>query len=512
MMRNGTLWVLLAATLAACEGDQGGAGRVGAGARAVVDGEVDGIESDLTVGCVSTAQVKCIEEEQGRRVQATADASLEGSVLPTTSPSVWLPGSLPIHNVFADASGLGASALFNSTLRGQQLVHLHFNVTIGNSVRTLEITSVDANDSAGHGRYHFAEVTASGSTPVCEDDDYAYVVPGRFVNGNYVHSGGLAILCRRGAAAKAVRLRREPFGGVQKDRTFAATVYMNTAAYCGGNMSYTVDGSPIEVFGLNGEGANPVHDPGEHPPGPDAVYYLEGAWGAAGSVPSDPNFRGGATCLAKWRWQVLPAGGLCAQQLPDPRVDRKGYFCDDVGSSGNSFAGLLGELAEKGGLVFSASLINDRGLWFWRSDGGGQHPDYLSTTAGFWSGNLADGPLDEPPQAGYHIALGANSYIATIRTGTGPDASATKPLYLYIEKATGLHRTTTDELDEEHWKKLGEPLGYVYETDHVPEPFHAVELREQTLPFGAGTQYVLAPAGVQFNVDPGRVIGYGFRP
>jgi hypothetical protein len=126
-----------------------------------------------------------------------------------------------------------------------------------------------------------------------------------------------------------------------------ACTRMARADYCALGAPNTLDGTPIHLDDIYTQ------------PPEDRAFAFEAAWpGLAVMVtpmivrPPPPR-RLPAICLSKLRWSTLPLGGGCTA-LPDPRVDSKGVFCDDLPQT---------TLEAKGALTYSASTFIDAGLY-----------------------------------------------------------------------------------------------------------------------------------------------------
>jgi hypothetical protein len=135
-------------------------------------------------------------------------------------------------------------------------------------------------------------------------------------------------------------------GGRGPDMLQACT-RMARADYCALGAPNTLDGTPIHLDDIYTQ------------PEEDRAYSFEAAWPGIAVVISPsivrppPPRRLPAICLSKLRWSTLPLGGGCTA-LPDPRVDSKGKFCDDMPPI---------TLEQKGALTYSASTFIDAGLY-----------------------------------------------------------------------------------------------------------------------------------------------------
>jgi hypothetical protein len=164
--------------------------------------------------------------------------------------------------------------------------------------------------------------------------------------------------CKTGAAAKCdgwgypvtadppdVTQTGHPTVATGGDMMLACT-RMARADYCGTGGTGTLDGTYIHLYDAFG---GPVpHD--TDVPG----FSFEAAWqGIAGGGRRFPAPLP-AMCLTKLRWSTLPPGGDCPLQLPDPRIDPKGKFCEQF---------TLSDLEERGALLYSDSTYIDAGLY-----------------------------------------------------------------------------------------------------------------------------------------------------
>lgn len=118
---------------------------------------------------------------------------------------------------------------------------------------------------------------------------------------------------------------------------------MARADYCAGGMPNTLDGTPIRIDDVF-TGVQP-HD----------GFTFEAAWPGKAINDSAPRPLP-AICLTKLRWSTLPLGGNCPLLVPDPRIDRKGTFCEDL--LRNPI-----DIERKGALLYSSSAFIDAGLY-----------------------------------------------------------------------------------------------------------------------------------------------------
>ena len=117
---------------------------------------------------------------------------------------------------------------------------------------------------------------------------------------------------------------------------------MARADFCNAGVSNTLEGTPIaydEIF----------RTPPETP-----AYFFEAAWRGVALRTGQPPQQPVPICLSKLRWSTLPLGGGCGVQLPDPRTDAKGAFCENLTPQ---------QLEQMGALVYSSSAFLDAGLY-----------------------------------------------------------------------------------------------------------------------------------------------------
>ncbi|MEO7734642.1 MAG: ADYC domain-containing protein, partial [Kofleriaceae bacterium] len=93
---------------------------------------------------------------------------------------------------------------------------------------------------------------------------------------------------------------------------------MARADYCANGMPNTLDGTPIEI--------DNVYDGLRSHDGMD----FEAAWDGKAIADGRGAVNIPVVCLSKRRWSTLPIGGNCPLQVPDPRIDSKGTFCEDM--------------------------------------------------------------------------------------------------------------------------------------------------------------------------------------
>ena len=225
-----------------------------------------------------------------------------------------------------------------------------------------------------------AEPTPIVPAAVAPTPARAVVVPGVWrADGSYAVVGGaVTFACQTGVVGKCVGWGYGPsaqwpvktVSGVPTTASagdlLVACTRMAHADYCATGAANTLDGTPIQI------------DDVFHPYAPTPGFPFEAAWRGqvtptSGAVALTP------VCLSKLRWSTLPLGGGCPLTLPDPRVDGKAAFCDDLSAEA---------LEQRGALLYSSSAYLDAGLY--------AHVD-PSTGAALTTASLVPG-LDHVPE------------------------------------------------------------------------------------------------------------------
>lgn len=255
---------------------------------------------------------------------------------------------------------------------------------------SLQVVGIHAATAGARERYDLHYRATSTATPVdvCPTSG-AIAFTGRFErNGAHVGvPGQLTFSCLTGVASKCVDWGYEPpaFDGPGQDLwdVHEACTQMASATYCGNRVSYTREGTSIEIMDVLAI-QNPIPPdrlvaptswhawmlPLNQWPPARGTYYAEAIWPAEGP----------ALCLSRTRWASLPLDP-CVGALPDPRVDPNGRYCEDIPDD---------ELELIDGLVWNNSLVNDLPFHTW-SNGG----DLVTTVRGFH-----DGVREKPPTPG----------------------------------------------------------------------------------------------------------------
>jgi hypothetical protein len=277
-------------------------------------------------------------------------------------------------NLHVDSDG----QLVANGYSGTQFIGMPMIGTDGTQNVFMKIAGVVNGPSAHYEQWLYAleqyDFAQSQWIPACADPQplippttppappLAIAIPGTWTrDGIYVYDASkVSFACQRGAIAKCNSFGYAPSlswptvtengiatSGRGPDLLQACT-RMVRADYCALGAPSTLDGTPIQL--------DDVHD---DPDPPDPAYAFEAAWPGIAMVITPtivrppPARRLPALCLSKLRWSTLPLGGGCTA-LPDPRVDSKGTFCDDLPQV---------TLEQKGALTFSASTFIDAGLY-----------------------------------------------------------------------------------------------------------------------------------------------------
>ncbi|HEX2569010.1 MAG TPA: ADYC domain-containing protein [Polyangia bacterium] len=198
-----------------------------------------------------------------------------------------------------------------------------------------------------------------------------------------------------------------PYGG-----TLSACVAMGTADYYGVGQSNTLDGTPIDIYDVQG-----IHDISQEPPSTDPVFYFEAGWVPGTPIPgTKERTPGHAICLSKRRWATLPIAPPKGRTLPDPRLDERGRYCEDVGSRGARVIDLnrldpipdpaaLTRLQQFGAVLYNRSGLLDTYLRQW-SDGA----RFYASSSG------EDAPRAGDPTPYYTPPAGTVGYVPFYRT------------------------------------------------------------------------------------------------
>jgi hypothetical protein len=206
-----------------------------------------------------------------------------------------------------------------------------------------------------------------------------------------------------------------------------ACVRMASADYCGIGLPTTFDGTPIHIHDVFGG----PHHPEQPLPG----FYFEAAWRGRAIGKEGRRIPGPALCLSKLRWATLPPGGSCPAQVPDPRISRRGNFCEDYTAA---------QLEQMGATIYDDSPYLDAGLLTWS--------DNTPATAYFTSTMLVAERYPLPPTwqitppPGLVVPKNTFQLEATIFHRTLPQtwAASLAPLYSWSCPGGDLATTTVD--------------------------------------------------------------------
>lgn len=184
----------------------------------------------------------------------------------------------------------------------------------------------------------------------------ALAMPGQWLSHMYwAQPNGVTFACRTGVAAKCdgwgysvtSQWPNQTNNGIVSNAKgydlMQACTQMARADYCGVGAPNTLDGTPIWI-----------NDAFTAPDAPPTSFAFEAAWAGRAWGDGRPFAFTPVVCLSKLRWSTLPLGGDCPLRLPDPRVDAKGKFCDDISPT---------HMESAGALLYSSSTYIDAGLY-----------------------------------------------------------------------------------------------------------------------------------------------------
>lgn len=262
-----------------------------------------------------------------------------------------------------------AGELRGNALSGTQLAGLPFVALTNNQSTNMRIANVFPPEPGGAWEYALEQQNpATGAwEPACAEPTQlfppatppknppnAIALPGSWNGGFYAISGGPMFACKTGVVAKCVSWGYDPAltfptttingnasTAIGADMLQACT-RMARADYCGQDVSNTMDGTPIHIDDVF-SGRPPVEG-----------YAFEAAWTGRVSREGRAAAAKAVVCLSKLRWSTLPLGGNCPLTVPDPRVDSKGKFCEDMSAT---------DMELKGALTYSSSSYIDAGLY-----------------------------------------------------------------------------------------------------------------------------------------------------
>jgi hypothetical protein len=267
--------------------------------------------------------------------------------------------------------------LLANGMSGSQFVKILMIGSDGTTNVFMRISEV-ANSAVPYEKWLYAleqyDFTTSQWSPACAEPlqlvppdppptspPLAIAIPGTWSrDGLYTYdSGKVSFACKTGVVAKCNAWGFAPMlswptttenGNATNGRgpdMLQACTRMARADFCALGAPNTLDGTPIHLDDIYTE------------PPPDRAYAFEAAWPGFATMATPlivrppPTPRPPAICLSKLRWATLPLGGGCTQ-LPDPRVDDKGQFCEDM---------TVDEIEKKGARTYSASTFIDAGLF-----------------------------------------------------------------------------------------------------------------------------------------------------
>ncbi len=284
---------------------------------------------------------------------------------------------------------------------------------------------------------------ADGTTPLCAGpDNRAVPLTGRWRgDGTFVDSSThVTLACRIGVIAKCYLHGYRPWaagppGASMRDLHQTCTRAAR-ADFCGDGTSYTVTGTPIDLYDRFNVSA-PV---AEGKP-LEAIWAREGT----GETSGENSYGRAPVCLSKRRWDSMPyeGGGLCPGLTNDPRVDNgepgSARYCED------SAAAWFAENPDN--VIATDSGTNGAGLWRWKKIVG---VDYRTTAActttgpdacqaGYLFGKQLEVFGYEPPRE--PVFLGG-MYPPDQPADLLPENAI--PLYTLRHLTTGEHLTTTD--------------------------------------------------------------------
>lgn len=238
-----------------------------------------------------------------------------------------------------------------------------------------------------------------------ESPPLAMAMPGSWSrDGLYSPHVGFSFACNTGAVAKCdgwgyrvdvdppdVTENGIPTPTVTGADMMQACTRMARADFCAQGIPNTFDGTPIRLDDV-------FQDPPLH-----RDYVFEAAWPGVAVVDRRPQRRP-VICLSKLRWSTMPLGGTCPLQLPDPRVDSKGKFCDDI---------LPKVMEEQGARTYSLSTYLDAGLYTYTDPSTGTRLTTASLLPAA-AGLPPDWVIPQPPNVPFPMTGQTQRFEATI--------------------------------------------------------------------------------------------------
>jgi hypothetical protein len=345
-----------------------------------------------------------------------------------------------------------------------RLVGLRFGGSDGSEV---EISAAEPATLDAPIRYRLLRRVGAGAwTDPCAGEA-AVPLAGRYdlAARHQAPAGDLSFACERGVAYKCTA-----WGYLAGADTTArawdlhqACTRMANADYCANGGTNTHEGTYVGMF--DADGVRTAFPPTW------ADWRLTTWLPARGEFFVEASWRPDAPprCLSKARWASMPLGGLCGDDLPDPRVEPSAAYCEDLSDD---------ELVAGDVLIVNTSMFNDLPLVTWRGPTG----DLVSTVRGLYDPPAATQPpfpastyigatgvllraltaeLDPADlvevrmfcvgatsrcvvttlatrPASHTVDRGAEGYVFRVQAG-----DATSPLVLYHHPLTGDHVTST---------------------------------------------------------------------
>jgi len=309
--------------------------------------------------------------------------------------------------------------------------------------------------------------------------------------------------------ASGVRWGGGAVGGAALHR---GAVAAGRADYCADGATHTLDATSILIFDrVDGNQAQnaPALEPSPTTDTLDPTQYsLESIWH---EVPGDKVPRWAPLCLSRLRWQALPVGPHCVAgiELPDPRIDPDGRYCDDLDGAA---------LRAGAAAIDVYSQWNDLGLWRWRNAATG---DQTTTAYGHYTGDPA---TSTPPLPGYAAAapvlegvsltvVGKQVFEASYGSGVTADGGVLVQVLACRKPTSGDWLTATaDLLTPLGFTEACHGEGFVWSTPPTATVTGALGWRLGTLAIwrnGSGSDYTAAtanPGGYAYVAPVGGVI------
>lgn len=261
---------------------------------------------------------------------------------------------------------------------------------------------------------------------------------------------------------------------------------MARADFCMAGVPNTLDGTPIHYDDV-------FRTP---PPSPDgSPFRFEAAWPGV-AMTSPPAQRPPPICLSKLRWSTLPLGGGCGVELPDPRTDIKGQFCENMTAQ---------QLEQAGALVYSSSMYLDAGLYSYTA------PSSMMTltTASLQPGPIGDLPtwkVPPPPGLIFPVAGEGVTFEATIFSLQLPPEMSHLGLITLTSYLCGGNNLVTTTTPQPGCTVIADE-GKVW-PPHTPGH---TPLRRWTDGVGGNSRTTAAPPSTMRNLQMAEVVGGALR-